>query len=136
MHALPTAALLLTGGIVYAGYWSYQHIINDLPEISALTNGKQNMTTKILDRNNHLLFEIYEDENRTPVALSAVSQDVINATIAIEDSNFYSHRGFDLKAIVRAAQANRQSGSYSCSSMMREIVYRPAFLRDIKRLKA
>lgn len=137
-----TAALLLTGGIVYAGYWSYQHIINDLPEISALTNGKQNMTTKILDRNNHLLFEIYEDENRTPVALSAVSQDVINATIAIEDSNFYSHRGFDLKAIVRAAQANRQSGSYSQGGStitqqlvkLRLLTREKSFIRKIKEL--
>lgn len=135
-------AVLITGTMLYSSYWSYQNIIDDLPEISTLTSGKQNMTTKILDRYNHLLFEIYEDENRTPVALSAVSQDLINATLAIEDRNFYHHRGFDLKAIVRAVQANRQSGSYSQGGStitqqlvkLRLLTREKSFIRKIKEL--
>lgn len=135
-------ALLITGGMLYSSYWSYQNIIENLPEISTLTSGKQNMTTKILDRHNHLLFEIYEDENRTPVALSAVSPDLINATLAIEDRNFYHHRGFDLKAIVRAIQANRQSGSYSQGGStitqqlvkLRLLTREKSFIRKIKEL--
>jgi len=100
-------------GILFGSWWLYQNVFVDLPDIGQLEYGKQNMTTKILDRNNHLLFEIYEDENRIPIALSEVSPDLINATIAIEDRTFYEHKGFDLKAIVRAFLANQESGTIS-----------------------
>jgi 1A family penicillin-binding protein len=71
------------------------------------------MTTKILDRNNHLLFEIYEDENRTPIAITQVAPELIQATVAIEDRMFWEHKGFDLKAMVRAFRANQDSGTLS-----------------------
>lgn len=100
----------LTFGIIYGSWWSYENIFHNLPLVSELIEKKQPMTTKILDRNNHLLFSIYEEENRTPISLSQVSPWVIQATVAIEDRNFYTHNGFDLKAIARAFMTNQQSG--------------------------
>jgi membrane peptidoglycan carboxypeptidase len=47
-----------------------------------------------LDRKGQVLYRIYEDENRTLVPLQAVSPDLINATIAIEDKNFTSILAF------------------------------------------
>ncbi len=106
-------SFLITSSILYGSWWAVENIFSQLPDIEVLISGKQNMTTKILDRNNHLLFEIYEDENRTPIALSKVSPDLIKATIAIEDRTFYEHRGFDMKAMVRAFRANQESGTIS-----------------------
>ncbi|MBQ6436370.1 PBP1A family penicillin-binding protein [bacterium] len=103
-------SFVVTFGLLFGSWWFYEHIIAVLPDISQLVSGKQNMTTKILDRNNQLLFEIYEDENRTPISLYDVSPDVINATIAIEDRTFREHKGFDLKAILRAFLANQETG--------------------------
>jgi len=108
-----TLSFALSVTILLGSWWMYENVFVGLPDIQQLEFGKQNMTTKILDRNNHLLFEIYEDENRTPIALADVSPDLIHATIAIEDRTFYEHKGFDLKAIVRAFIANQESGTIS-----------------------
>ncbi len=119
-RSLPVGAIVrfaiafgLTAGICYGAWWSYDNIFNNLPLVSELIEKKQPMTTKILDRNNHLLFSIYEDENRTPIALNQVAPALIQATIAIEDQNFYGHNGFDIKAILRAAMKNQQTGASS-----------------------
>ncbi len=103
----------LTFAILYGSWWTYENIFTNLPLVSELIEKKQSMTTKVLDRNNHLLFSIYEDENRTPIALSQISPWVLQATIAIEDRSFYQHNGFDLKAITRAFVVNRQTGTIS-----------------------
>lgn len=78
-------------------YW-----LQALPNPRLLTNRDVEVTTKILDRNGVLLYELYNDKNRTPVGLSEIPEVVKQATIAIEDQNFYSHPGFSLRGIARA----------------------------------
>ena len=60
------------------------------------------VSSKILDRNGVLLYEIYADQNRTPIKINELPKYVTQATIAIEDKNFYSHHGFDTGGILRA----------------------------------
>lgn len=50
-------------------------------------------------------------EDRLPVALSDVPQDLIDAIIAVEDSRFYSHYGIDPIGIARAMVSNIKAGS-------------------------
>lgn len=104
---------VFTFTLLGGSWWTWKNILQTLPNISDLTASQQKMTTKILDRNNHLLFEIYDDENRRPIALSEVAPSMVQATIAIEDRNFYQHPGFDFKAIIRAMRANSENGSFS-----------------------
>ncbi len=87
-------------------YGVYDFVFKDLPSATDLSNKEQNLTTRILDRNGQLLYRIYEDENRTLIPLEAVSKDLINATIAIEDQNFYQHFGFSVLGILRAFMSN------------------------------
>lgn len=78
--------------------------LKDLP--SPTTLGKPSsypISTKILDRNGELLYEIYADQNRTPIKLDDLPDYLKEATIAIEDKNFYRHHGFDTGGILRAA---------------------------------
>ncbi|NLG85448.1 MAG: PBP1A family penicillin-binding protein [Firmicutes bacterium] len=49
-------------------------------------------------------------ENREPIPLSQIPQVVRDAVIAVEDARFYTHRGVDLRAIVRAAWADIRGG--------------------------
>ena len=95
-------SLLILGG----AWWTYSNIFQDLPNPTELTERSQILTTRILDRNGNLLFRIYEDENRTIVPLSQISQHMINATISIEDQSFYNHQGFSIRGISRAIWAN------------------------------
>lgn len=60
------------------------------------------VSSKILDRNGVLLYEIYADQNRTPIKIAELPSYVTEATIAIEDKNFYRHHGFDTGGILRA----------------------------------
>ena len=59
-------------------------------------------STKILDRNGELLYEIHGEENRTLVPFEEIPDNVKRATVAIEDEDFYLHSGFNLRGILRA----------------------------------
>lgn len=77
--------------------------LKDLPSPANL--GKPSaypISTKILDRNGNLLYKIYADQNRTPIKLNDLPQYLKQATIAIEDKNFYRHHGFDTGGLIRA----------------------------------
>lgn len=80
--------------------------LQDLPNPRTLTLSQSAQTTKIFDRNGKLLYQIYANQNRTVIPLSVVPQYLQDATIAIEDKNFYKHPGFDLSAIIRSTVEN------------------------------
>lgn len=75
-----------------------------LPNPQLLTRRDLEVTTKIFGRNGVLLYEIYTDQNRTPLPLSQIPKLMQEATIAIEDKKFYQHPGFSVTGIIRAAR--------------------------------
>jgi len=64
---------------------------------------QQVVSTKIFDRNEKLIYEIFADERRTPINLDEIPEYVKEATVAIEDKDFYHHPGFSVAGIARAA---------------------------------
>lgn len=80
--------------------------IKSLPNPHALENQEIPQTTKIYDRNKILLYQIYANQNRTDVPLSKIPEHLKEATIAIEDKNFYTTPGFDIVGITRSAIAD------------------------------
>ncbi len=88
--------IALIGGLVL--------LLQDLPSPRRLTTTENfPVSTQIFDRNGVLLYEIYANENRIPIKLAELPPYVYQASISIEDKNFYRHWGFDVFAIVRAA---------------------------------
>ena len=81
-------------------------ISQDLPDPAQIESFRPKESTKIFDRNGNLLYEIYGEEKRTVIPLKEIPKEVILATIAIEDKDFFSHPAFDLKAIIRALVYN------------------------------
>ena len=63
---------------------------------------RDGFSTKILDRNGDVLYDIFVDERRTPAELDDIPLFLRQATIAIEDKNFYEHKGFDPTGVFRA----------------------------------
>ncbi|MCB9136535.1 MAG: transglycosylase domain-containing protein [Anaerolineales bacterium] len=93
-------------------FYQYYQIARTLPDVNQLKNNASTFeTTRILDRNGGLLYEIIDPNagRRTYVTLDEVSPYLIAATVATEDKNYYSHPGFDPVAIVRAFWQNWQS---------------------------
>lgn len=74
----------------------------DLPNPNGIVR-REGFSTKILDRDGNLLYDLYEDVNRVPVKLSDVPIYLQQATVAVEDKGFYEHGGFDSKGFLRAA---------------------------------
>lgn len=110
--------------------------VQDLPNPVILSNTQSTQTTKIFDRKGKLLFQIYAAQNRTYVPLSYIPKDFQNATISIEDKNFYKNPGFDAMAITRAAisdlQGNHlQGGSTITQQLIKSTLLTPE--RSIKR---
>ncbi len=85
-----------------------------IPDLSSFDTRKVSQSTKIYDRTGTiLLYDIHENTKRTVVPFEDISRNAKNATVAIEDPNFYSHIGIEPKAIIRAIYANITSGGYS-----------------------
>ncbi|MBI4731180.1 MAG: transglycosylase domain-containing protein, partial [Chloroflexi bacterium] len=107
------AVVALAVILVAAAIYTYYDIASELPPVDDLrTRAAQFETTRILDRNGNLLYEINDPSagRRTYVPLEGMSPNLLAATIAIEDKDFYSHKGYDPFAILRAFWQNLQGG--------------------------
>ncbi|MFH0773772.1 MAG: transglycosylase domain-containing protein [bacterium] len=83
---------------------AYFLVFKDLPTASSLRNlNAIPFSTHIYDRNGKILYEIYRDQNRTPVKLGELKPYIYDASIAIEDKDFYHHKGISLTSGVLRA---------------------------------
>ncbi|MFH1346657.1 MAG: PBP1A family penicillin-binding protein [Spirochaetota bacterium] len=86
----------------------------ELPNPEEFINGQIIQSTKIYDRTGEvLLYEIHGDQKRTVIPFSDISQYSREATLAIEDQNFYQHAAMDWKGTLRALIANLSTGEMS-----------------------
>lgn len=115
--------------------------LSELPNPSNLSVNYIPKTTKIYDRNGNLLYEIFANQNRTIVKLSDIPKYVRDATVAIEDKDFYNHPGFDIRAIARALVANIlhkevQGGSTITQQLIKSAFFspEPSLSRKIKEI--
>ena len=103
--------LMLIGGSI--ALYQYYSIAKTLPSVGDLrAHASQFETTRILDRNGNVLYELIDPNagRRTYEPLDRISPNLVAATIATEDKDFYSHPGFDLFAIIRALWENYRTG--------------------------
>ncbi|MBA2283482.1 MAG: transglycosylase domain-containing protein, partial [Acidimicrobiia bacterium] len=64
----------------------------------------------VFDAAGGLRATLYGEQNRAPVPLSAIPEQVINAVLDVEDQNFWSHEGVNLRSTVRALFENVAAG--------------------------
>ncbi|MBI2267844.1 MAG: penicillin-binding protein [Candidatus Blackburnbacteria bacterium] len=108
-----------------------------LPLPTQLTSEAKNpVSTQILDRNGKLIYEIFEEKRRTPVKLEELPKYVSQATIAIEDKDFYKHHGFSPWGMSRAlyniiTKRDLQGGSTITQQLVKTTLLSPE--RTIRR---
>jgi 1A family penicillin-binding protein len=110
--------LLLGLGILWAA--SLQ-----VPDLSSLESRKVAQSSKIYDRTGTvLLYSLNNTTNRTVVPISSISENIQNATIAIEDPRFYQHHGIEFTAIARAILVDilTLSASQGGSTLTQQVV--------------
>jgi penicillin-binding protein 1C len=95
---------LLVGFFIYI-FW-------DLPSLDSISAQLNIPSVRITDRNGRLLYEIIPEVGGRNAVLSfdKIPQCMKDATIAVEDKNFYTNPGVDLEGIFRAVWINLQGG--------------------------
>lgn len=84
----------------------------EIPDLNTFDERRILQSTKIYDRTGEiLLYDLHQDVRRTIIPFENISRHLKNATIAIEDDNFYNHHGIEPMAIMRAVLANFQQGN-------------------------
>ncbi len=66
----------------------------DLPTPTSVVR-REGFASRIYDRNGELLYDVYKDAKRTPVVWEDIPEYLKQATVAVEDKDFYKHQGFD-----------------------------------------
>lgn len=95
-------------GVIYLMVVFVQ-VSKEMPSLTDLGEIKANGGTKIFYSDGTLM-AVLASENRQPKPLKDISKNLIDATIAVEDSRFYEHRGVDLHGIARAMFRNASEG--------------------------
>ena len=98
--------MLLPLLLVVSAIGLYFFIFYKLPSPNSLKDYKIiPLSTQIYDRNGKLLYQVYKDQNRVPIKVNTLPPYVYQATIAIEDKDFYKHGGVSIiSGILRAAR--------------------------------
>ncbi len=98
-------------GLVSAGAVLIFISMLEIPDLAAFEQRRILQSTKIYDRTGEiLLYDLHQDVRRTIVPFEEISYHIKNATVAIEDDEFYNHHGVSISGIIRAALSNLNEG--------------------------
>jgi len=89
------AFLFLSFMVVFAWF------SRDLPSPGKLAQGDQTATI-FYDRDGKVLFQMYKDKNRLPIAFKDIAGTLKKGTISIEDKDFYKHGAISNTGILRS----------------------------------
>jgi penicillin-binding protein 1A len=110
--------------VLIVGVFAYFR--KDLPNIKDLSGQTLGGSVTYYDRaGEHILFQDYNDTKRQPIPGDQISENIKNATVAIEDKDFYNHGAFDVRGIVRAGVnnlLNRDGGIQGGSTISQQLV--------------
>lgn len=98
----------------------------DLPSPDRVVRD-EGFSTKIFSRGGDELYDVYGDQRRTPTNFESIPEDLRNATVAVEDKDFYKHGGYDPKGITRAFlvilfQGRLQGGSTLTQQLVKNVL--------------
>ncbi|PIZ65138.1 hypothetical protein CO051_00600 [Candidatus Roizmanbacteria bacterium CG_4_9_14_0_2_um_filter_39_13] len=97
----------------------------DLPKPGELSESRKNSTV-FYDRNDEVIYEMYEGKNRVPVDTKDIPDVLKKATVSIEDKRFYEHKGISELGILRAGInslfGNPQGGSTITQQLIKNVL--------------
>ncbi|MFA4941934.1 MAG: transglycosylase domain-containing protein, partial [Patescibacteria group bacterium] len=115
----------------------FLYFTKDLPRPEKFSERSFVQSTKIYDRTGEvLLYELYNEEKREIIPLSLVPDHLKEAVISVEDANFYSHPGIDIKAIFRSIMADLKlkKPAFGASTISQQLI-RSTFLTTKKTIE-
>lgn len=134
LHKLNKQSLLLYGILgliifIICGYLGafvlFAWYGRDLPAPGKLSEARKNSTV-FYDRNDEVIYEMYEDKNRVPIIAEDIPEILKQATVAIEDKRFYEHKGISkigiIRAMVNSLFGNPQGGSTITQQLIKNVL--------------
>jgi penicillin-binding protein 1C len=102
-HNITNAVIVCLGlGIILGGLLMIWVSRLSLPDFKSFANIKVQSSTKIYDRTGTvLLYDANQNIKRTVIPYEDMGINIRNATVAIEDSDFYNHNGIRISSIIR-----------------------------------
>jgi 1A family penicillin-binding protein len=82
----------------------------DLPDPNKLLARSIPQSTKIFSRDGELLYEVHGEYKRTLIPYSEMNSYIRNATLSVEDKDFYNEGAINFKGIARSIFADITSG--------------------------
>lgn len=120
--------LALIAAFVIAGVNLMRSWLEDLPDYTDADAYLVSAPTTILDADGNVIAEYYE-ENRIAITIDECSPYVLQGLVDTEDERFYSHKGVDLRGILRAVVVQITGGSEGASTITQQLV-RNTVLKD------
>ena len=128
--------IFIVGGIFF--FWLGGQ---EIPNLDSFDNRKISQSTKIYDRTGEiLLYDVHENIRRTIITQDDISAYVKNAIVAIEDDEFYEHKGVDVRATFRAiifsvsSKLGLRDGSLQGGSTITQQVVKNTLLTSDRRI--
>lgn len=101
-------------------------------KVSMIIDYKPKIALKILDSNDRLIANVFEDEFRYYTTFDEIPPKIIETLLAVEDTMFFEHSGVNFDAISRAMLKNIKSGGYveGGSTITQQLVKNIALSRE------
>lgn len=97
----------------------------DLPQPGKLSEARGNSTI-FYDRNDKVIYEMFQDKNRVPAESKDIPDTLKQATVAVEDKRFYEHKGVSefgiLRAAIMSALGSPQGGSTITQQLIKNVL--------------
>jgi 1A family penicillin-binding protein len=101
---------MLASSVMAGGLVGLAVSFRNLPDVRVLQSYAPTETTHIYDIQGRPLASLHDEANREVISLDEISPHLKRAVLAIEDSNFYYHKGIYPTGIIRAFVANLETG--------------------------
>jgi len=107
--ALLLAIVVIGGVLIYMKYGkkliAMESDAKKIVSKSTMETFRQNETSIIYDANGNIMSKLKGEKDVYYIKYSDIPQVAVSAITSIEDKNFFKHKGYDLKAIIRAGLA-------------------------------
>ncbi len=110
IDSMPRLILAVFVGFMFFGSFAMAAFSVGLPNPARLVIYAPKESTKVYDRKGVLLYDIFNEKKRTTIPLEQMPEVLKQATIAIEDKDFYHHKGFDVRGLIRGVVLRPLSG--------------------------
>lgn len=109
----------------------------DIPDFKSFDERRVEKSTQIYDRTGEvLLYDIHNNYKRTVIPFSEMGTNIKNATVAVEDAEFYNHKGIRVKSIIRAVLSNlniiKNGNTQGGSTITQQVIKNSLLTQDKK----